>query len=203
MDIGAIAALRGVGLLEGVATTLASRLVDRFTKSATPSATIDSAEFSPLSKALATGDLTGAASELLAMSDSERSMYMATLKTQIQENLAQFQTETGKLFSDYGVDTSREIVLKLDESGKIIVANDHPDKAQIESLFAIHSGLTATFQTLAKASGLGQAVATSGESSPTTLATQFSLMMRDGQVVPGFAAKWGAQTTPRVPFSHV
>jgi len=189
MDIGAIAALRGIGLLEGVATKLASRLADRFAKPATPSATTDSANFSPLSKALASGDLTGAASELLAMPRAQRRMYMATLRAQLQENLAQFQAETGKLFSEYGVDTSREIVLQLDESGKVTVANDHPDKAQIESLFAINADLTATFQSLAKVSGLGQAVATSGKGSPTALATQFTLVMRDGEVVPGFAGE--------------
>jgi hypothetical protein len=40
-----------------------------------------------------------------------------------------------KLFKENGIDTSQEIDLQVDSTGQVIVANDNPQKAQIEQLF--------------------------------------------------------------------
>lgn len=62
-----------------------------------------------------------------------------------QAKLAEFMGELGKLFSEHGIDTSTEVVLGLDPSGRIVVVNDHPDKDLIEALLE-QSGLAEQFK---------------------------------------------------------
>jgi len=64
-----------------------------------------------------------------------------------QAKLAQFVEEIGKLFSEHGIDTSVEVMLRLDPSGGLTVANDHPDKDQIEALLE-RTGFAEDFRAL-------------------------------------------------------
>ena len=69
-------------------------------------------------------------------------------RPQVQANVAALLAQVGKIFSENGIDLSREIDLTLDPSGNIAVANDHPDKAQIEQLLQ-NPTLKTVFRTVA------------------------------------------------------
>ncbi|MDF9409343.1 hypothetical protein L7E55_13425 [Pelotomaculum isophthalicicum JI] len=77
------------------------------------------------------------------------------LKAELKEDKESFLSRTNKLFSDNGIDTSKEISLSTDTNGKIIVTNDHPDKAKIEKIFEEESDLANLFR---KISGLDSLV---------------------------------------------
>ncbi|GMW00759.1 MAG: hypothetical protein AMXMBFR84_18960 [Candidatus Hydrogenedentota bacterium] len=69
--------------------------------------------------------------------------------SQVQAKLAQFASEIGKLFKQEGVDTEvNEVVLQMDSTGKVVVANDHPQKTLIESAFQLFPALTLGFRQL-------------------------------------------------------
>lgn len=53
-----------------------------------------------------------------------------------QEALSSVQSRLTSLFAKQGIDTSSEIQLKVASDGRVIVANNHPQKAEIEKLFA-------------------------------------------------------------------
>jgi len=53
-----------------------------------------------------------------------------------QETLSSVQSRLTSLFAEEGIDTSSEIQLKVASDGRVIVANNHPQTAEIESLFA-------------------------------------------------------------------
>ena len=76
---------------------------------------------------------------------------------QHQASLAEFRAQLGNLFSLNPIDYGQEIILQLDETGKVIVANDHPDKARIESLLEDSPLLTGLFRRLSTNAGLTQA----------------------------------------------
>ena len=86
----------------------------------------------------------------LSQSDSDYISPVLSLKSQ-NESLQQQLTQTlaGK-FEELGIDTSQTITLKLGSDGKVTVANDHPDKDAIESLFAKTDVLTQAFTALAQ-----------------------------------------------------
>jgi len=57
-----------------------------------------------------------------------------------------------------GIDTSQRITLARDADGKVIVANDHPDKEEIEQLFEDTPVLTQAFNSLAEQSELARKI---------------------------------------------
>lgn len=86
----------------------------------------------------------------LSQSDSDYVSPILSLKSQ-NEALQQQLTQTlASKFDELGIDTSQAITLKLGSDGKVTVANDHPDKDAIESLFAKTDVLTQAFTALAQ-----------------------------------------------------
>jgi len=77
------------------------------------------------------------------------------LKAELKEDKESFISRTNKLFSANGIDMSKEISLSTDTNGKIIVTNDHPDKAKIEKILEQESDLANLFR---KISGLDSLV---------------------------------------------
>ncbi len=59
---------------------------------------------------------------------------------------------------DAGIDTSKRITLARDENGKVTVANDHPDKEEIEKIFEDTPVLTQAFNSLAEQSELARKI---------------------------------------------
>jgi hypothetical protein len=51
------------------------------------------------------------------------------------EAFAGVKAKLDKLFKENGIDTSKEIKLQVGADGNVIVASDHPQKAEIEQLF--------------------------------------------------------------------
>lgn len=77
---------------------------------------------------LSLGSLFGAADDgSLSITDME------TAQQQIQ---AQVESKLNRLFAEHDIDTTQEIRLQVGADGRVIVANDHPQRDQIEQLFA-------------------------------------------------------------------
>ncbi|MBN1589526.1 MAG: hypothetical protein JW888_08430 [Pirellulales bacterium] len=72
--------------------------------------------------------------------------------------LSQFKGRLADLMRTEDIDRSGEAVLQTDATGQIRVVGDHPDKAQIEALFAEHPELGNEFRHLAATAGLLGAV---------------------------------------------
>ena len=123
------------GATAGIATGSASG--NTTTCDTSDSSKSDAATWSSIAKAL-------------SQSDSDYISPVLSLKSQ-NESLQQQLTQTlaGK-FEELGIDTSQTITLKLGSDGKVTVANDHPDKEAIESLFAKTDVLTQAFTALAQ-----------------------------------------------------
>lgn len=64
------------------------------------------------------------------------------------------------LFAEHGIDTSKEIRLQMAGDGRVIVANDHPQKAEIEKFFTDDESLRNEF---ARMSGLTDLLASAQE----------------------------------------
>jgi hypothetical protein len=60
---------------------------------------------------------------------------LGSVQSDVDKTLADVQSKLGKLFEEKGIDTSKAIKLRVDADGQVIVANDNPQKAQIEQLF--------------------------------------------------------------------
>ena len=75
-----------------------------------------------------------------------------------QARSAEFQGELGNRFRAAGIDTTRPIELTVDSTGQVRVANDHPDKAKIEALFAGDTELSNEFRRLSASYSLMKAV---------------------------------------------
>jgi len=61
---------------------------------------------------------------------------------------------TKKLFSDNNIDMSKEIRLGTDSNGRVIVINNHPDKAKIEKIFEERGDLSNIFRKISSLDGL-------------------------------------------------
>ncbi|WP_300160705.1 hypothetical protein [Solidesulfovibrio sp.] len=124
------------GTTAGIATGSASGNTTT-TSDTSSSSKSDTATWSSIAKAL-------------SESDSEYVSPILQLKSQ-NEALQQQLTQTlASKFEEAGIDTSQTITLKQDSDGKVVVANDHPDKEAIESLFADNDVLTQAFSLLAQ-----------------------------------------------------
>jgi hypothetical protein len=123
------------GATAGIATGSASG--NTTTSDTSSSSKADAATWSSVAKAL-------------SQSDSDYVSPILSLKSQ-NEALQQQLTQTlASKFDELGIDTSKPITLKLGSDGKVQVANDHPDKEAIESLFAKTDVLTQAFTALAQ-----------------------------------------------------
>lgn len=123
------------GATAGIATGSASG--NTTTSDTSSSSKADAATWSSVAKAL-------------SQSDSDYVSPILPLKSQ-NEALQQQLTQTlASKFDELGIDTSKPITLKLGSDGKVKVANDHPDKEAIESLFAKTDVLTQAFTALAQ-----------------------------------------------------
>lgn len=71
---------------------------------------------------------------------------------------ADFAAELGGRFRSAGIRVPPEPVLTSDYAGKVVVANDHPDKARIEALFESDFELSNRFRKLAAGHHLQRAV---------------------------------------------
>jgi hypothetical protein len=78
------------------------------------------------------------------------------VRTRIQELISQYETELAQLREQVGsafennlIDTTHELDLTLDAEGNVTVANDHPDKEQIDALFQAHPMLRYGFARVA------------------------------------------------------
>jgi hypothetical protein len=111
--------------------------VDGSTSSAT-STTDDILDISPAGEAAAdaaTQQPLGLRS-LFDLSGGDGCVTIDDLESLQKKTLEMVQGRLQSLFEQNGIDTSREIRLQVGASGQVIVANDHPQKAQIEKLFA-------------------------------------------------------------------
>ncbi|HCR13474.1 hypothetical protein [Solidesulfovibrio sp.] len=86
----------------------------------------------------------------LSQSDSDYVSPILSLKSQNEALQHQLTQTLASKFDELGIDTSKPITLKLGSDGKVKVANDHPDKDAIESLFAKTDVLTQAFTALAQ-----------------------------------------------------
>ncbi len=124
------------GTTAGIATGSASGNTTT-TSDTSSSSKSDTATWSSIAKAL-------------SESDSEYISPILQLKSQ-NEALQQQLTQTlASKFEEAGIDTSQTITLKQDSDGSVVVANDHPDKEAIESLFADNDVFTQAFSLLAQ-----------------------------------------------------
>ena len=71
------------------------------------------------------------------------------LISQYESELAQLREQIGSVFENNLIDTAHELDLAMDANGNVTVANDHPDKETIDSLFAAHPMLRYGFARLA------------------------------------------------------
>ena len=126
-----------VGIVRGLAGVLSGGGTRR--SKPQPSVT---AQFSPLAQQVNRAGQPGRAAGL----------DLGTLQAQYEANLASFQHQLGKLFSDSGIDTSQPVTLKLNSSGNLVVQGDHPQKGQIQNLLDQQPQLVHEFQQLASAS---------------------------------------------------
>ena len=76
------------------------------------------------------------------------------LISQYEAQLAELREQIGGAFSNSLIDTANELDLTLDGEGNVSVANDHPDKEQIDSLFAAHPMLRYGFARLASSASM-------------------------------------------------
>lgn len=76
------------------------------------------------------------------------------LISQYEAQLAHLREQIGSAFSNDLIDTAHQLDLTMDADGNVTVANDHPDKARIESLFAAHPLLRYGFARLASSASM-------------------------------------------------
>lgn len=97
----------------------------------------DTLEISPEAEALAgsTGStLLGAANSLFGDAGADGTITLNELETLQQEAMSSVKGRLAFVFAKNKIDTSKEIRLQVGSDGGIVVANDHPQKAEIEKL---------------------------------------------------------------------
>lgn len=77
---------------------------------------------------------------------------------ELPQATAEFAADLGKLFRSAGISVPPDPVLSMDRSGKVVVANAHPDKARIEQLFDDEPEMRNRFAELSSAHQLQRAV---------------------------------------------
>jgi hypothetical protein len=95
---------------------------------------------------------------------------------------ADLQAKLSELFKEKGIDTSKEIDLQVGSDGQVIVANDNPQKAQIEKLFKDNPSLRDEFVQFTAVSELvaagreSQAFQEAYAQDPVTATTKYSYL---------------------------
>jgi hypothetical protein len=95
---------------------------------------------------------------------------------------ADIQAKLSELFKEKGIDTSKEIDLQMGSDGQVIVANDNPQKAQIEQLFKDNPSLReeyAQFTAISEVAAAGreaQAFQTAYAKDPTSAVVKYSYL---------------------------
>jgi hypothetical protein len=119
------------------------------------------------------------ASLLSSLSGNNTSDGIQSTADQLRSSI---QSELSKLFKDNGIDTSKEIDLQVDANGQVIVANDNPQKAQIEQLFKDDPKLRDAYVQFTAASELAAAAQETSAfqaayaTDPTTAVSQYSYL---------------------------
>ena len=130
------------------------------TQKSTPAA---QSEFAQLLKAQLQAQQTPSITVVQKAADTTSTGTTSTgpVRTRIQElisqyeaELADFKAQVGGAFANDLIDTAHELDLTMDADGNVTVANDHPDKEQIDSLFAAHPMLRYGFARLASSASM-------------------------------------------------
>lgn len=77
---------------------------------------------------------------------------------ELPQATAEFAADLSKLFRSAGISVPPDPVLSMDRSGKVVVANAHPDKARIEQLFDDEPEMRNRFAELSSAHQLQRSV---------------------------------------------
>ena len=83
---------------------------------------------------------------------------VSRIKTDAAEQVSRFQQQLVRLFAEQGIDVENGVQLQLDSLGKVRVVGDHPQKAEIESLFVQHPDLADSFRGLSARATLLKAI---------------------------------------------
>jgi hypothetical protein len=104
----------------------------------------------------AADELSGSSDDSLMslLSSSYGSVVYDSLQASADGEFEDLQSTLTELFEANGIDTSKEIQLQLNDDGEVVVANDNPQKDEIEALFANDSSLTEAFSTFVSYSKL-------------------------------------------------
>jgi len=134
----------GLGRYSGSGgATLAAREPARRTASTSPSDATstqnddgDTLEISPEAEAMAqsTGSTRLGTSSLFGTAGADGTITLTELETLQQETMSSVKGRLAALFAKNKIDTSKEIRLQVGSDGSVVVANDHPQKAEIEKL---------------------------------------------------------------------
>lgn len=83
------------------------------------------------------GTLRGKISEsyLMPATRADGGVHIEDIEAKTRDALGVFNKHLKKLFAKNDIDTSKEINISTNSSGKVIVTNDHPDKEKIEGIF--------------------------------------------------------------------
>lgn len=90
-----------------------------------------------------------AAQRLFGQASLDGVIQMEELTALQQETQSSVESRLRSLFAEHGIDTSQEIRLEVASDGRLIVAGDHPQKAQIEELVNADASLRNDFVKLA------------------------------------------------------
>jgi len=78
--------------------------------------------------------------------DAQGNIHIEDIRAALQQRTDGFRGKLSRLLREAGVDRSQEATLKTDAAGKVLVANDHPDKTKIEAIFEQHPELANEFR---------------------------------------------------------
>jgi hypothetical protein len=133
------------------------------------------------------GSSTTASSSLLStLSTLLGATTIEGMQTSAEEAFASVQSRLRTLFEEHGIDSSKEIKLQVGADGSVIVANDHPQKAEIEQLFKDDPSLRNEF---VKFTALSEMAASARESiafqaayakDPAAAVAQYSYLFDNG-----------------------
>jgi len=121
----------------------------------TPSNTKSSADFASLLAAqLKANNSASSGTKSINLQARPLQTALSTLSTDFQAKLTQFRDQLGSIFSSAGISGLNGLDLTTDADGKVVVANDNPNKDRIEALFEAHPGLQLAFQRLSAQASL-------------------------------------------------
>jgi hypothetical protein len=135
-----------------------------------------------------------ASDALHSLLDSQKLADLFVDKASLEQSEADLQSNIQNLFAKNGIDTSKKVDLQIGSDGQVIVANDHPQKAQIEQLFKDNPKLRDEFAKYSAQSSLFQAAQES-------IAFQKAYARDPAAAVAQFSYLFNATETPVVSLS--